>query len=237
MLCGLGVYSAAILHVVGHSFYKAHSFLSSGSVIDTVKTKRIKQPKRKGDPKLIILSIVSALVIFYLCTYFWGIDLSENFSLFIIGAIIIMGLAQLMVYTIDAKSSLQTIGQSTVIAAVAALSFLCFEQAAHWLLQKEIPTLYNPDIVIVIAASVLLASYGFVVMVQLVSPWLSDTQLGYSIGVHLRNGLYANVLFDRIIGSLKHDKFKWANLAVKEEVESPQEEPVTKSEVFVSVDH
>ena len=29
MICGLGVYAAAILHLVAHSFYKAHAFLSS----------------------------------------------------------------------------------------------------------------------------------------------------------------------------------------------------------------
>ena len=37
MVCGLGVYAAAILHLVAHSFYKAHAFLSSGSVIDTAR--------------------------------------------------------------------------------------------------------------------------------------------------------------------------------------------------------
>lgn len=33
--CGLGAYSAALLHIVAHSLYKAHAFLSSGSVIET----------------------------------------------------------------------------------------------------------------------------------------------------------------------------------------------------------
>ncbi len=31
--CGLGAYSAAMLHILAHSLYKAHAFLSSGSVI------------------------------------------------------------------------------------------------------------------------------------------------------------------------------------------------------------
>ena len=225
MLCGLGVYSAAILHIVGHSFYKAHSFLSSGSVIDLVKAKRILQSKRKGNPLLILLSIVVALGIFYLSASLWGLDLAENFSLFIISVIIIMGLAQLMTQTIDAKWNLLAVGQTAVIAAVAALSFLCFEHFAQLLLQAEIPAVYNPHINIAILASVLLAAYGFVVLIQLVSPWLRETTVGYSLGVHLRNGFYANVLFDRMIGSLKHDKFKWANLTVKEEQELPSVGP------------
>jgi NAD(P)H-quinone oxidoreductase subunit 5 len=32
--CGLGAYSAALLHIVAHSLYKAHAFLSSGSVVE-----------------------------------------------------------------------------------------------------------------------------------------------------------------------------------------------------------
>ncbi len=32
--CGLGAFSAALLHIVAHSLYKAHAFLSSGSVLD-----------------------------------------------------------------------------------------------------------------------------------------------------------------------------------------------------------
>ena len=31
--CGLGAFSAAMLHIIAHSLYKAHAFLSSGSVI------------------------------------------------------------------------------------------------------------------------------------------------------------------------------------------------------------
>lgn len=40
--CGLGAFSAALLHLVAHSFYKAHAFLSSGSVLDTAAGLRTK---------------------------------------------------------------------------------------------------------------------------------------------------------------------------------------------------
>jgi NADH:ubiquinone oxidoreductase subunit 5 (subunit L)/multisubunit Na+/H+ antiporter MnhA subunit len=33
--CGLGVWHLALLHLLAHSFYKAHSFLTSGSVVET----------------------------------------------------------------------------------------------------------------------------------------------------------------------------------------------------------
>lgn len=40
--CGLGAFSAALLHIVAHSAYKAHAFLSCGSVLDTAA--RMKAP-------------------------------------------------------------------------------------------------------------------------------------------------------------------------------------------------
>ncbi len=33
--CGLGAFSAALLHIIAHSLYKAHAFLSSGSVLES----------------------------------------------------------------------------------------------------------------------------------------------------------------------------------------------------------
>src|SRR5690606_5255778 len=33
--CGLGAYALAVLHLIAHSLYKAHAFLSSGSTVAT----------------------------------------------------------------------------------------------------------------------------------------------------------------------------------------------------------
>lgn len=42
--CGLGVWHLALLHLLAHSFYKAHSFLSAGSVVDTWRGASIVKP-------------------------------------------------------------------------------------------------------------------------------------------------------------------------------------------------
>jgi NAD(P)H-quinone oxidoreductase subunit 5 len=39
--CGLGAYSLALLHLVAHSLYKAHAFLSSGSTVDQWRTQAL----------------------------------------------------------------------------------------------------------------------------------------------------------------------------------------------------
>ena len=46
--CGLGAFAAALLHIVAHSLYKAHAFLSSGSVLDSAATTKVKAPAHAG---------------------------------------------------------------------------------------------------------------------------------------------------------------------------------------------
>lgn len=42
--CGLGLYSLALLHLVGHSIYKAHAFLSASSVVRETRLRAMRGP-------------------------------------------------------------------------------------------------------------------------------------------------------------------------------------------------
>ena len=44
--CGLGVWHLALLHLLAHSFYKAHSFLTSGSVVETWRGSSLVKSKK-----------------------------------------------------------------------------------------------------------------------------------------------------------------------------------------------
>lgn len=240
MICGLGVYSAAFLHVVAHSFYKAHSFLSSGSVIEGMKIKKIIQPVRKGNPTLILISIVVASGVFLSCCRVWGVQIGEEFGLVFIASIIVMGSSQLLVQTLDSNGTKQAIFQSIILTAIVTFSFLFFESVSRALLSSEIPVLSESNQYIQGTAFVILAFFSLVVMIQLIPSDSRSKKLGYLLGVHLRNGLYVNVLFDRIIGSLKNEKFKWANLAVQEEIKADKRRNIDQgyslkeSEIFIN---
>jgi NAD(P)H-quinone oxidoreductase subunit 5 len=218
LICGFGVYSAALLHVVAHSFYKAHAFLSSGSVIDAVRARKVKLPKRMGSIGRVGLSIASSLAIFAFFCYLWGIQPVEDFSLMATGAIIVMGLSQVISTTLDSKGTLQAVMQSAGLALIVALAFFSLEHGARALLGAQIPLHKDPAYTIKVAAMAVLLLFSAVVLVQLFATRINKN-MGYALGVHLRNGLYANVIFDRMIGSLKNEKFKWANLTVREESE------------------
>jgi len=44
MECGLGLYDLALLHLVGHSFYKAYAFLSAGEVVNQTRRRALRAP-------------------------------------------------------------------------------------------------------------------------------------------------------------------------------------------------
>lgn len=216
LVCGFGIYSAAILHLVAHSFYKGHSFLSSGSTIDTVRAKKISLPNRIGSFWRILLSIAFSLTVYASFCYAWGIDPSEEFGLMALGAIIVMGLSQILANTLDTNGSLIAMLQSALLVVLVAGVFFVLEEGAHMLLASEIPPVYVPTLAIKATIIVLIACFVLVVILQLVAPNIKQGPLGYRMGIHLRNGFYANVIFDRMVGSLKNDKFKWVNLQVKD---------------------
>lgn len=217
LICGFGVHTAAILHVVAHSFYKAHAFLSSGSVIDAVRARKIATSKRKGSVPRITLGIALALGIYFLACFIWGIVPGEDFGLMVTGAIIVMGISQVIVATLDAKSTIYTFVASTGIALLVTCSFFTLEHLATELLVEQLPTRFEPGLAVRIAALAVISCYGIVVFLQLIAPAMKRSSLSYQLGVHMRNGLYVNVIFDRMIGSLKNEKFKWANLTVQED--------------------
>jgi NAD(P)H-quinone oxidoreductase subunit 5 len=59
--CGLGAWHLALLHLVAHSLYKAHAFLSSGTAVDAWRVRAISRPR---PPASLARSLgVSALVL------------------------------------------------------------------------------------------------------------------------------------------------------------------------------
>ncbi len=217
LLCGFGVYGAALLHVVAHSFYKAHAFLSSGSVIDSVRARKVMLPGKMGNFGWIMLSLATSFGIFAFVCYLWGIHPTEDFNLMATGAIIVMGLSQVISSTLDAKGSFKAIVQTAGLAVFVSMSFFSLEFASTTILGTQIPAEHEPPLIIEIGAGIALFIFSLVVMAQLFAPKIQKMFPGYKLGIHIRNGLYVNMVFDRMIGSLKNEKFKWANLAIREE--------------------
>ncbi|MGK0285610.1 MAG: NAD(P)H-quinone oxidoreductase subunit 5 [Salibacteraceae bacterium] len=203
MLCGLGAYPAAMLHMVAHSFYKAHSFLSTGSIIDVIRGAKVQKIHRTGHPIKITLGILLAIAVYLGFAYLWGMDFSKDLALLSIGAIIVMGLSTLFTSALDTNGRASLIIRATLLAIMVAALFFTLESGAHYLLAAQLPEAYILNSTEIILTISLLILFGAVVFIQILSPVLGSKTIYRAIAIHLKNGFYANALFDRLIGALR----------------------------------
>ena len=61
--CGLGLYSLAMLHLIGHSLYKAHAFLSSSTAVQQTKRRIMRSGPPASSASMIAAPILAALII------------------------------------------------------------------------------------------------------------------------------------------------------------------------------
>jgi len=120
--CGLGAYSAALLHLVAHSLYKAHAFLSTGSVVEAAAARNISTLSAK--------SVSSGAL---RRTSLWAVSAGVAFTGWSIAAAIIgiswgekpggllLGLVMLLAVTSGFSRALQ-IGQLRVVIAAAVMA-------------------------------------------------------------------------------------------------------------------
>ncbi len=202
LTCGLGLYPAAMLHLVAHSFYKAHAFLSSGSVIEVIRASKVTSSKRIGSPIRIGLGIILALGLYAGFALAWGIDPEKELSLLAIGAIILMGLSRLFTSAIDSNGSLKLMVRASILAVLVTVSFFTLESGSHYLLSSQLPELVSPTFIEIILIGIVLLTFGSTVFTQILAPSFSNKPFYQKMAIHLRNGLYVNTIFDRMVRAL-----------------------------------
>lgn len=204
MLSGLGLYAASLLHLVAHSFYKAHSFLSSGSVVDRVQTNKASSTKRQGNTAKISLAFVLAILIYSSLALVWGIYFELSFQLLIIGGIIFTGILSLLINTLDSNNNWFAIGKLLSGATLAVISFFILEELIRLTLGAQVPLLAEPTTNIIFLSSLMLILFFLIVVLRAIAPHLQKQKRNSKLAIHIRNGFYLNVLFDRLVSSLNY---------------------------------
>lgn len=120
--CGLGAFSAAMLHIIAHSLYKAYSFLSSGSVLADPASSAV-QPRSARSPAAQVLSFTfSAAVttaIFLGLASVFGLSISEKPGGFLLGLVLCLGLTRWMTGLLQNGTAFLLPGLATCIALVS----------------------------------------------------------------------------------------------------------------------
>jgi NAD(P)H-quinone oxidoreductase subunit 5 len=97
--CGLGGFSAALLHIVAHSLYKAHAFLSSGSVLEQAARTQLTQARARGGRAVLVtdlLAVAGAVAILGLTLACFGIKITEKPGGIVLGFVLLLALTNLL---------------------------------------------------------------------------------------------------------------------------------------------
>jgi NAD(P)H-quinone oxidoreductase subunit 5 len=203
---GFGLYPAALLHLVGHSFYKGHAFLSSGTAVEIIRAKKVLAERRSGKLLRIFMAFITSLGIYTFFAAIWRISPNESLGLFVLGIILILGLTLLLATAIDSTNYGQAILKTILLSAIITNAFFAFEVGAHHLLASELPELkiiHGFNLVLMIS---IVALFVLAIVIQILSPRIKPNSFTYKMGVHFRNGFYVNAYFDKWIGALSQRK-------------------------------
>ncbi|HAA12351.1 MAG TPA: NADH/ubiquinone/plastoquinone (complex i) [Cytophagales bacterium] len=203
---GLGVYAAAMLHMVAHSFYKAHSFLSSGSVIDQVRTQRVAMPKRMKSPVRIAASLFLSFAICWGIAMLLGVSPLENPALLVVGTLVMLGLTQLFAPVMDSRRSGRALAIAMGLSAAVATSFFVLEGTMHRYLGTQVPAHASAPGWMQVLMYTVLVVFSVAILLQVLAPTAKAYPFWHRMGIHLRNGFYANSVLDSWLGTFRMEQ-------------------------------
>ncbi len=202
--CGLGLWAVALLHIIAHSLYKAHAFLSSGGAVRAVN--EVRKPGPVAVPGLwaVARSFVLALVLYIaVASGFTALVGDKSPQALALGAMLIFGVSYLIAQGM-ADTAPGALTRRTVIASLAAaLAYFSFQVAAQLIWGPSLPAAPVAGPLEWALLVLTLISFGLVAFAQALFPLWAHHPSTAGLRVHLANGLYLNALLDRMIGGFR----------------------------------
>ncbi len=201
--CGFGAFSIALLHIVAHSLYKAHAFLSSGSVIEISRSAWKPDMQAKPQAARVIASLALALMLYASTGWLFGMFAEKSAAVISLGAILIMGLSLLIAESMKGQLEGRVIGRIVFAAGGASCAYFLLQKGATALTASTLPIGPPPDAAGVAIMVLVIVSFATVTLLQILAPTRSAGSAWRSARVHLANGLYVNACFNRLVGALR----------------------------------
>ena len=197
--CGLGLFPLALLHIVAHSLYKAHSFLASGGAVDLIAANRRPGPVAIPKAGAVGRAFLLALAIYAVVGFGFGFQ-HKSPQAIALGAILIFGVAYMVAQGL-ADAAPRALTRRTIGYAIAtSISYFALQSLAVALTAAALPAAPAPGPLqwgLIVLAVI---SFGLVAVVQAMFPLWAYHPAAAGLRVHLSNGFYANAIFDRLLG-------------------------------------
>ncbi len=199
MQCGLALFPLALLHIALHSLYKAHAFLASGGAVEAIAAARRPGPVAVPRPAAVGRAFVAALAMFVLIGSAFGFQ-HKSPQAIALGAILIFGVAYLLAQGLADSAPRALTRRMAAYALAASIGYFTLHALALWLTAGTLPATPAPGPLEWTLMVLAVLSFGTVAVAQSMFPLWAYHPAAAGLRVHLSNGLYANALFDRLLG-------------------------------------
>ncbi len=196
--CGLGAFHLAVLHIVAHSLYKGHAFLSCGSAVETAKKLNAKPHYARLNPSRIWLAVGVSMAIVVGLSVAFKITPSEKPGMLVLSMVVVMALTQLLWTAMRrGQVGIAFAGTAGVAGSIAALYYL-LAMIAYQVLGSTLPEQVPgapifESIIAVLLLGFLITSIRF----QDGEPGFLSVATKRRLYVHALNGFYMNTLANR----------------------------------------
>jgi NAD(P)H-quinone oxidoreductase subunit 5 len=196
--CGLALFPLALLHIVAHSLYKAHSFLASGGAVELIAANRRPGPVAIPKAGAVARAFFLAMAIYAVVGFCFGFQ-HKSPQAIALGAILIFGVAYMLAQGL-ADAAPRALTRRTVVYAVAtSVSYFALQIFATRLTSDVLPAAPSPGPLQWALIVLAVFSFGLVAVVQAMFPLWAYHPAAAGLRVHLSNGFYANAVFDRLL--------------------------------------
>ncbi len=202
--CGLALFPLALLHIVAHSLYKAHAFLSAGGAVERVAA--IRRPGPVAVPDLWAVARAFGLAIAIYGAVWLGSGVLFGFATkspqaVALGAILIFGVAYLLAQGLADAAPRALTRRTAVLSLVATIAYVALQRGAEGLTVGTLPPTPAPGALDWALILLALISFGAVALAQATLPLWSHHPAAQGLRVHLTNGLYINAVEDRLLAN------------------------------------
>lgn len=190
--CGLGAFPAALLHIVAHSLYKAHAFLSAGGAAVHAPAPRA----RRKAPVWVGVALPAGVGLTAAVAAALGMGPAQDPGLMVLVGVFALGLARVLIQAWEGGSRAMLAGGG-IILVLALAAYATAQALFARLLAGLAPPAPEPSMLAVAASIIAVTLMAALVGLQLVLPGAPRASAWARAYAAAANGFYLNTLANR----------------------------------------
>jgi NAD(P)H-quinone oxidoreductase subunit 5 len=204
LLCGLGLFPLALLHITAHALYKVHAFLTAADAGQAIRATQQLGPIARTSARYVAWAMGLAIATYALIGLTLGFVEKSPQSV-AVGAILVLGVGYLVAQGF-ADGAPRKLGMATARAsALFAVTYFTLQWVAQKLTVGILPPTPPAGPLEWMLIVLVFLSFAVVAVVQALLPHWSTCPVIRGLRVHATNGFYLNALTDRYTGNWKAD--------------------------------